>query len=84
MMTIGATYRAELVQGLKNLGFRLEKTHPDGRFEIAGVSGDAMSPRNPKNRDLSRSHCTAERYCRHGLVDSMYRKSHSGSPFARA
>ena len=36
-MTIGAIYRAELARSLKGLGYRIEKTHQDGRFEIAGV-----------------------------------------------
>ena len=36
-MAIGAIYRAELAQGLSELGYRIEKTHADGRFEIAGV-----------------------------------------------
>ncbi len=36
-MTIGAVYRAELARSLKGLGYRIEKTHQDGRFEIAGV-----------------------------------------------
>ena len=36
-MAIGAIYRAELAQGLCELGYRVEKTHADGRFEIAGV-----------------------------------------------
>ena len=36
-MAIGAIYRAELAQGLSGLGYRVEKTHGDGRFEIAGV-----------------------------------------------
>ena len=36
-MLIGALYRSELAQGLAKLGYRLEKTHADGRFEIAGV-----------------------------------------------
>ena len=36
--TIGAVYRAELAQGLSRLGYRIEKSHADGRFEIAGVS----------------------------------------------
>ena len=34
---MGAVYRAELAQGLGRLGYRIEKTHADGRFEIAGV-----------------------------------------------
>ena len=36
-MLIGALYRSELAQGLAKLGYRLEKTHADGRFEISGV-----------------------------------------------
>ena len=36
-MTIGTIYRAELARSLKGLGYRIEKTHTDGRFEIAGV-----------------------------------------------
>ena len=36
-MAIGAIYRAELAQGLSELGYRIEKTHVDGRFEIVGV-----------------------------------------------
>ena len=57
MMAIGATYRAELVQGLKNLGYRLEKTHPGGRFEIAGVSHDVILSRLVIARNaISRGH----------------------------
>ena len=36
-MAMGAVYRAELAHGLGRLGYRIEKTHADGRFEIAGV-----------------------------------------------
>ncbi len=57
MMTIGAIYRAELAQGLKDLGFHLEKTYPDGQFEIAGVSHDVILSRLviPRNA-ISRGH----------------------------
>ena len=37
-MLLGALYRAELARGLERLGYRIEKTHADGRFEIGGVS----------------------------------------------
>ena len=37
-MLLGTLYRAELARGLARLGYRIEKTHADGRFEIAGVS----------------------------------------------
>ena len=36
-MLIGAIYRSELARGLGRIGYRVEKTHADGRFEIAGV-----------------------------------------------
>ena len=36
-MLIGALYRSELARGLEELGYAIEKTHADGRFEIAGV-----------------------------------------------
>ncbi len=34
---IGMVYRSELAQGLTKLGYAIEKSHADGRFEIAGV-----------------------------------------------
>ena len=39
---IGAIYRNELAAGLAGLGYAIEKTHADGRFEIAGVSREAI------------------------------------------
>ena len=41
-MAIGAVYRSELARGLKDLGYGIEKTHPDGRFEITGVSREVV------------------------------------------
>ena len=41
-MLLGALYRAELARGLERLGYRIEKTHADGRFEIAGVSREVV------------------------------------------
>ena len=41
-MLIGAIYRNELAAGLTRLGYGIEKTHADGRFEIAGVSREAI------------------------------------------
>ena len=37
-MLLGALYRSELAASLTRLGYDIEKTHADGRFEIAGVS----------------------------------------------
>ncbi len=39
---IGMLYRNELAAGLERLGYDIEKTHADGRFEIAGVSREAV------------------------------------------
>ncbi len=39
---IGMLYRNELAAGLGRLGYGIEKTHADGRFEIAGVSREAI------------------------------------------
>ena len=36
-MLIGAMYRSELARELGALGYAIEKTHADGRFEIGGV-----------------------------------------------
>ncbi|MCY4441553.1 MAG: relaxase domain-containing protein [Deltaproteobacteria bacterium] len=41
-MAIGAVYRAELARDLKDLGYGIEKTHADGRFEISGVSREVV------------------------------------------
>ena len=40
---IGMLYRGELAAGLAKLGYRVEKTHADGRFEIAGVPREAIA-----------------------------------------
>ena len=45
---IGMVYRSELARELQGLGYAIEKTHADGRFEIAGVlraAIDAFSTR---------------------------------------
>ncbi len=39
---IGAIYRNELAAGLTKLGYDIDKTHADGRFELAGVSREAI------------------------------------------
>ena len=42
---IGMVYRSELARGLEALGYDIEKTHADGRFEIAGGPGGSPVPR---------------------------------------
>ncbi len=51
-MTIGAIYRAELAEGLRELGYGIEKTHPDGRFEIAGVSRDVIEAFSTRRAEI--------------------------------
>ena len=51
-MTIGAIYRAELAEGLRDLGYRVEKTHPDGRFEIAGVPRDVIEAFSTRRAEI--------------------------------
>ncbi len=41
-MLIGALYRSELAGRLQDLGYGIEKSHADGRFEIAGVSREVI------------------------------------------
>ncbi len=51
-MTIGAIYRAELAQGLQDLGYGIEKAHPDGRFEIAGVSREVIEEFSTRRSEI--------------------------------
>ena len=51
-MTIGAIYRAELAEGLKELGYGIEKTHEDGRFEIAGVSREVIEAFSTRRAEI--------------------------------
>ncbi|MEO0882764.1 MAG: MobF family relaxase [Pseudomonadota bacterium] len=41
-MLAGAIYRAELAAGLKKVGYEIERTHADGRFEIVGMPKDLI------------------------------------------
>jgi conjugative relaxase-like TrwC/TraI family protein len=38
----GAVYRAELARGLQRLGYEVQVTHQDGRFEVKGFSKDQL------------------------------------------
>ena len=51
-MAMGAIYRAELAQGLKGLGYGVEKTHADGRFEIAGVSREVVEEFSTRRAEI--------------------------------
>ena len=43
---VGMVYRSELAQELQALGYGIEKTHADGRFEIGGGPGRSPVPRS--------------------------------------
>ena len=51
-MAIGAIYRAELAQGLKGLGYGIEKTHADGRFEIEGVPREVVDAYSTRRAEI--------------------------------
>ena len=49
---IGMLYRNELAAGLGRLGYGIEKTHADGRFEIAGVSREAVEAFSSRRAEI--------------------------------
>jgi len=51
-MLIGAIYRSELARGLSRLGYNIEKTHADGRFEIAGVSREVIDAFSTRRAEI--------------------------------
>ena len=72
-MLLGAMYRSELAAGLGRLGYGIEKTHADGRFEIAGVSREVVIEAylDPPRRDR-------------GGGRRARRRGHRGRPAPRA
>ena len=65
-MLLGALYRSELAGDLARLGYRVEKTHADGRFEIGGVPRETIEAFSTRRAEIeaameSRGHgATAE------------------------
>ena len=49
---IGMLYRNELAAGLARLGYDLEKTHADGRFEIGGVPRAAIEAFSTRRAEI--------------------------------
>ena len=49
---IGMLYRSELAAGLSKLGYGIEKTHADGRFEIAGVPRDTIEAFSTRRAEI--------------------------------
>ncbi len=51
-MLLGAMYRSELAGELRQLGYSIEKTHADGRFEIAGVSRETVEAFSTRRAEI--------------------------------
>ncbi len=51
-MLLGALYRNELAGELTKLGYGIEKTHADGRFEIAGVPRAAIDAYSTRRAEI--------------------------------
>ena len=51
-MLLGSLYRNELARGLSRLGYGIEKTHADGRFEIAGVSRNVIEAFSTRRAEI--------------------------------
>ena len=49
---IGMVYRSELAQGLARLGYEIEKSHADGRFEIAGVPREVVEAFSTRRAEI--------------------------------
>ena len=49
---IGMIYRNELAAALSRLGYGIEKSHADGRFEIAGVSRDVIEAFSTRRAEI--------------------------------
>ena len=51
-MALGALYRNALAGELSRLGYGIEKTHADGRFEIAGVSRETVEAFSTRRAEI--------------------------------
>ncbi|MXW92466.1 MAG: conjugative relaxase [Rhodospirillaceae bacterium] len=49
---IGMVYRSELARSLARLGYGIEKSHADGRFEIAGVSREVVEAFSTRRAEI--------------------------------
>ena len=54
-MLIGALYRTELARGLEGFGYRIEKTHADGRFEIESVPRDVIEAFSTRRAEIEKA-----------------------------
>ena len=68
-MPVGAMYRSELARELTTLGYRVEKTHADGRFEIAGVPREVVEAFSTRRAEIEAA------MAKHGLGDTADNQS---------
>ena len=54
-MLLGALYRNELAMELKRLGYGIEKSHADGRFEISGVSRKTVEAFSTRRAEIEQA-----------------------------
>lgn len=52
-MTAGAIYRAELANEVQRLGYEIERTHADGRWEVAGFSREQIEHFSQRRQDIA-------------------------------
>ena len=68
-MLVGAMYRSELAREMTALGYRIEKTHADGRFEIAGVPRATIEAFSTRRAEIEAA------MAKHGLGDTTENQS---------
>jgi conjugative relaxase-like TrwC/TraI family protein len=51
-MEMGALYRAELAMNVRELGYEVERTHIDGRFDIKGVPKSIMAAFSTRSTEI--------------------------------
>ncbi len=51
-MEMGAMYRAELAMNVRELGYEVERTHIDGRFDLKGVPKSVMSAFSTRSTEI--------------------------------
>ena len=49
---IGMIYRSELAHSLSKMGYGIQKSHSDGRFEIAGVSRETIEAFSTRRKEI--------------------------------
>ena len=54
-MLIGAIYRTELARNLEGFGYRVEKTHADGRFEVEGVPREVIEAFSSRRAEIEKA-----------------------------